>query len=562
MRTFMLSALELRKYRRGDLARAAIVALILLPLLYGTVYLIAFWNPYNNLSNVPAAIVNQDQPATANGQTVNAGQQLTTNLKQSQSLSWTQTDAASARAGLENGDYYYVITIPQNFSSSIASLGGTSPSIGVLTLQTNDANSYLTSLVGGEFATQITATLNQTVGQQFVATTLDGIIQIRQNLKQASNGAHQLAGGTSELKSGSKQLASGASQVAAGNTKLANAADVARSDAKKARSISADVVTKMRALVKQFPDSELAKLLLEGSIKVNSVVSDVTGDVITASEQIDELGAGAREVAAGAKALASGAVTLNSGANQLAQGLQQGVGQLPTWNNEQATNIANHASSPVAVRQIQLNNTGTYGAGFAPYFMGMSLWVALLVVYTLLKPLPARVLLAPRISALSVALTGYLPVLLITAAQVVVLLSVIHLGLGISPHPQDYALLFGFLLIVAGCYTAIIQLFGAVLGPAGRLVCLVLLMLQLCSCGGTYPIQMSPAFFQTISPYLPMTYAVSGVRHLLVNGALAPVARSALILLFIGAIALALTTTWVFVRRRVSISDLKPEIEM
>ncbi|MEE3920066.1 hypothetical protein V2I01_22965 [Micromonospora sp. BRA006-A] len=51
------------------------------------------------------------------------------------------------------------------------------------------------------------------------------------------------------------------------------------------------------------------------------------------------------------------------------------------------------------------------------------------------------------------------------------------------------------------------------LGPAGRLAALALLMLQLTSSGGTYPVQTSPGFFQAIHPWLPMTYVVDGLRH-------------------------------------------------
>ena len=77
MRVLELASLELRRYRRGKLGRAAVVAMILLPLLYGTVYLVAFWNPYNNLDRTPAVIVNEDVPTTTGqGQEINAGAQL------------------------------------------------------------------------------------------------------------------------------------------------------------------------------------------------------------------------------------------------------------------------------------------------------------------------------------------------------------------------------------------------------------------------------------------------------------------------------------------------------
>ena len=562
MRIFDLSRLELRKYGRGDLARASVIALVFLPLLYGTVYLVAFWTPYSNLDHIPAVIVNLDKPATAQGQKVDAGRQMTETLLHSQSMTWTEASPADALEGIKSGRYYFMLEIPENFSASIASLGSTDPGVGVATLTTNDANSFLTSLVGEDFADQVAAGLNQTVVQGFVDQTLDGIIQIRSNLKQAAKGAGQLANGTDQLKSGSGQLASGAGQVAAGNAQLAEAADVARDYAEDAQVIAQDVVVQMRALVKQFPDSLLAQDLLEGAIRVNAQIDTVTNKVIGATRQVDKLGAGAQQLATGAKQLHAGAKQLNSGAQQLSGGLSSGVEQLPTWSKAQATDIANHVSEPTVIRQVQLNSTGTYGAGFAPYFMSMALWIAALVVFTLLAAVPIRILLAPRINAFGAAMTGFLPVLFLVVAQVIILLAVIRFGLGISPNLPDLALLVPFLILVGGTYAAIIQLLNLVLGISGKLVALILLMLQLCSCGGTYPIEMSPPFFQAISPYLPMTYAVTGVRHLLVDADLAPVLRSTTILLAMLAIVLSASTLWLRSHRRVGFAELKPEVEM
>jgi len=114
VRSILLGIFELRRYRRGPLGRAAVVAMVLLPLLYGCVYLVAFWNPYNNLSALPVAVVNQDQPVTASGKQVDVGNQLTTTLVNGKQFDWTVTDAATASSGLDNGTYYMVLTIPSS----------------------------------------------------------------------------------------------------------------------------------------------------------------------------------------------------------------------------------------------------------------------------------------------------------------------------------------------------------------------------------------------------------------------------------------------------------------
>ncbi len=69
MRSPRLAALELRRFGRGRLPRAALVALLLMPLLYGALYLWSFWDPYGRLDRVPVALVNDDRgpPRTAAG---------------------------------------------------------------------------------------------------------------------------------------------------------------------------------------------------------------------------------------------------------------------------------------------------------------------------------------------------------------------------------------------------------------------------------------------------------------------------------------------------------------
>ncbi|RAE82141.1 YhgE/Pip domain-containing protein, partial [Burkholderia multivorans] len=75
-----------------------------------------------------------------------------------------------------------------------------------------------------------------------------------------------------------------------------------------------------------------------------------------------------------------------------------------------------------------------------------------------------------------------------------------------------------FSILVAACFHSVHQLCVAALGGVGRLIALVLLMIQIASAGGTYPVQTAPEIFQIISPFLPMTYAVTGLRTLIAGG--------------------------------------------
>lgn len=81
MRSPRLAALELKRFGRGRLPRAALVAITLLPLLYGALYLWSFWDPYGRLDRIPVALVNNDRGATPAGRRIAAGDEITRGLR-------------------------------------------------------------------------------------------------------------------------------------------------------------------------------------------------------------------------------------------------------------------------------------------------------------------------------------------------------------------------------------------------------------------------------------------------------------------------------------------------
>src|SRR6218665_1777568 len=103
----LTSGSELHRFRRGRLPRLAVAAMLLVPLLYGALYLWAFWSPTSHLDRLPVALVNSDTGASrADGTRVTAGADLTEELTDADALDWHLTDPADASAGVADGDYY------------------------------------------------------------------------------------------------------------------------------------------------------------------------------------------------------------------------------------------------------------------------------------------------------------------------------------------------------------------------------------------------------------------------------------------------------------------------
>ncbi|HZX39551.1 MAG TPA: YhgE/Pip domain-containing protein [Streptomyces sp.] len=695
MRSPKLAALELKRFGRGKLPRAALVAVLLLPLLYGALYLWSFWDPYGQLDRIPVALVNDDKGATAAGKKIAAGDEITENLRESKVFDWHEVSAADASKGVEDGAYYLSLTMPKDFSERIASSSGDSPETGALQVRTNDANNYIVGQISRTVFAEVRTAASTNTSRTFldrifisfsdihdatekaakgadklkdgVGKAKEGSKDLADGLKDAKDGSGRLAGGLTKLNKGAGDLETGSQKVADGTQVLADkvnkiAADVrpylkdnGRTIGDTARLVadaSGAVRRNLGILVKTAPGraalahksadklSSIYKARCEDAVlpdpalcsdlktakdtaadvakvadDVNALIKDNDGDLkkldghlatlqrqatdlAKRSPQLDEdleyavgkineLNSGAKKVAlgadklhtglAGAKTgstdLDSGVGKLKKGANtldgglfkladgstELAGGLNDGVDKIPDYDKKDRDRRTEVMADPVRLASQSLHKAPNYGTGFAPYFIPLSLWVGAMVAYMIIQPLNGRALAAGA-SAWRIAVAGWLPVAAIGLAQVAALMSVLHWGLGMK---MAYAAgTVGFLALVTCCFAAIIQWLNARFGAAGRILVLALLMLQLTSAGGTYPVQTSPGFFNAIHPFLPMSYVVEALRRLITGGGLGPVWQACAVLIAFTAGAIALTAVSARRKQVWTLDRLHPELSL
>lgn len=157
-----------------------------------------------------------------------------------------------------------------------------------------------------------------------------------------------------------------------------------------------------------------------------------------------------------------------------------------------------HAVQPLHVAEAWTHKAEGNGEGFAPYFIGLSLYVGALILWMLISPLDRGALLggarpwkAVRSALASTAMVG--------VVSAVIVVGGLHLLLGLHAHFVAETL--ALVVLAAVTFLAIQQAVIIWLGDAlGRLVILIVLIVQLAAAGGTYPIETSPAFFRAISP--------------------------------------------------------------
>jgi YhgE/Pip C-terminal domain len=184
------------------------------------------------------------------------------------------------------------------------------------------------------------------------------------------------------------------------------------------------------------------------------------------------------------------------------------------------------------------NKLAGIGQGIATFFVPLGLWIGALAVFLVLRPLSRRVLGSTAGNG-RLVLHTLTRAAAITAGQALLLVALLHLVVGVSWAALPATL--GFSLLMAFAFTAFHHLLTAGLGRAGLVVSLFVLAVQVTATGGLYPVQLLAAPFQWLSPWLPLSYGVSGMQGIITGGTAGPIVGAALTLLLFGAASVLLS---------------------
>ena len=611
---------EIKRFGRSRMTRAAIVVLMLLPLVYGALYLWAYWDPFGHVNKMPVALVNSDRGAVVSGQQINAGDEIAKSLTADRSLDWHVVDLNEAHSGVEHGKYYFMLELPPDFSAAIASPVTGQPRQANLIAVYNDANNYISTSIGRTAIGQVLNAVSSRISGQAVNQVLSVVVSSGSGIKQAADGAKQLDDGAGQLvagldsaRSGSAQLATGAkqlsdginqatdpllavtkaiSQLGSGTAAVQQAADqinvIATAQDTAANGLSS-VINQLAA--SQDPVATGAAGTLRGiqdqlrqhqfTPQIRQQVSDAqnaTGPLRSALDQIGgkgqdltnkltQLRDGAQQEASGNAHLADGIAKLDDGATQLKAGsaelatkLAEGAEQVPNWTNQQKEAVADTIGGPVNLQTTHENAAPNFGTGMAPFFLTLALFFGALVLWMVLRPLQNRAI-AAEVIAIRVTLASYLPAVVIGTVQAIILYCVVRFALGMhAAHPVTMLV---FMILISCSFVAATQAINALVGPAvGRVLIMALLMLQLVSAGGMYPVETTSKPFQILHRFDPMTYGVNGLRQLILGGIDFRLWQAVVVLIGIGAVALAVSCLSARRNQLWNITRLLPSIKI
>lgn len=376
-------------------------------------------------------------------------------------------------------------------------------------------------------ATRLAETLRDLAGGADTLATQAGTA--RSGLSGAVQGAKTVSGSATTLARGLQDVQQGAATLADRTTQAA-------AGARSVQTGAATVQTGVTSLVDGIAKIRGGLGEITGQLPAQEDLNAVRGGARTLAASSGTLGQGLNRVATGADKLQAGADDVNAGAGRLLDGLTALQARIPTrvdalTGDPQGLSVS--VKPDIQTFAAVKNN----GAAFAPYFMALSLWVGVTLT-TFIFPYQQLPRSGRRSSQLARVLRkAAAPAVLVTVQALLVVLGVHLLGVDFL-HPGQVVL-----TAVASSMTFLMMVLALIVcfGAAGRLLALILLVLQLAASGGSYPVELAPRFYQVIHDWLPVTQSVGAFRHAL-SGAFEghyPTFMLTLLALFAGSLAVS-----------------------
>lgn len=357
-----------------------------------------------------------------------------------------------------------------------------------MTLLKNKLSTVLTNLEPSE-QKELSALLAQLEG---------GTQALSQSAGEITNGAYNLSSSMQELNKNQQLLTTGLQELAGGSDILVLGSEQLLAGQNKFQA-------GMKTFEQKFAEAESgAQKLVKGGTELTRGIGQLT-------EGTEKISSGAGQLEEGANKIADGTTKLSDGSKELAEKLTEGAVEATSVKADEKT--FNMMASPVEIQNKKINEVPNYGTGFAPYFISLGLFVGALllsIVFPLREPAAIPKNGWSWFSSKFTLLCG------IGIIQGLISAAILIATLGLDVKSIPLFLLFVFATSIT--FMALIQFFVTIFGDPGRFFAILILIFQLTTSAGTFPLELIPNFLQHFNAFFPMTYTVQGFKAVISSG--------------------------------------------
>ena len=339
------------------------IGISLIPALYNIIFLSSMWDPYGQVSELPVAVVNNDKEASYNGNTMAIGKDMVSNLKENKTLDFHFVNEEEGKKGLDDGEYYMVVTLPSDLSEKATSILTNHPEQMQIDYQTSSGRSFIASKMSDSAMTQLKQTVSTNVTETYTKALFQKMSDLKSGINKAADGSEQLADGTNQLAKGSQTLTANLNTLANSSVTFSNGADqftkgmsayvfaieqlhlglgAFNSGLQSYTNAVSQVDTGLSQLSSKTPE------LVTGINQLNTGIKSYTGGV-------SQLDAGLSQFSVGVNAYASSVEKLSSGTSQLSNQsdtLRDGIEQLNTGIKEISSQLESSSQQNEQITQL------------------------------------------------------------------------------------------------------------------------------------------------------------------------------------------------------------------
>lgn len=187
---------------------------------------------------------------------------------------------------------------------------------------------------------------------------------------------------------------------------------------------------------------------------------------------------------------------------------EQDLDNLIAFSDINQDDVQNYFESPVELEKTRIYQVDTYGSALAPFYIPISLWIGCIIAIAMIT---MRIKKGNKDYTAESVYIGRMGLFLIIATIQALLVAIGSIILHVE---MSSALLFTITTLYIGlCAMMVVYSLTSAFGNAGKAIAIVILVLQITATGGIFPVEILPPFFQSLHPFLPLTYAVGALRE-------------------------------------------------
>lgn len=197
---------ELKALIKNPKLIITMIGVALVPALYNLSFLGSMWDPYGRVNDLPIAVVNQDKPAKMADESLTIGDDMVDKMSKNKELDYHFVSSKSAQKGLKKGDYYMVITLPEDLSQRATTLLNPKPQKLTIRYQTSKGHGMVAAKMGETAMTKLKESVSQNITKIYTSAVFSSMTELQSGLKEASTGSQALASGAKTAQAGSQTL--------------------------------------------------------------------------------------------------------------------------------------------------------------------------------------------------------------------------------------------------------------------------------------------------------------------------------------------------------------------